>query len=164
MDGFHHRRDVRYARGQSAEVYYRDAFDYAAFGRHVLTPFRAGREIVPAVHDVASDEAILPDAIEASSDAVLLVDGVFLHRPELTALWDASLFVHAPFEISVPRGNARLTTRHAGDNNPEHPANARYVHAQQFYLEQAPSQQATWVLDNSSLAQPTLDWGAEVGP
>ncbi|MGB3763818.1 MAG: uridine kinase, partial [Ornithinimicrobium sp.] len=84
MDGFHHRREVRYRRGRSAQSYYRDAFDYEAFRRYVLTPFRAGREIVPAVHDVATDQGILPDAIEAAEDAVLLVDGVFLHRPELT--------------------------------------------------------------------------------
>lgn len=164
MDGFHHVGDVRYAQCLTSQTYYRDAFDYGAFEQHVLTPFRSGREIVPAVHDVASDESILPDAIEAAEDAVLLIDGVFLHRPELTALWDASLFVHAPFEISVPRGNGRLTTRQPGDNDPEHAANARYVQAQQFYLEQAPSQQATWVLDNSNLSQPTLNWGTEVGP
>ncbi|MGC1207176.1 MAG: uridine kinase [Ornithinimicrobium sp.] len=164
MDGFHHRREVRYAHGQMSQTYYRDAFDYAAFERHVLMPFRAGREILAAVHDVTTDQPVHPDAIEAADDAVVLVDGVFLHRPELTALWDASLFVHAPFEVSVPRGNARLARRHTGDDDPDHPANARYVEAQRFYLEQAPSQQATWVLDNSNLAQPMLDWGAEVGP
>ncbi|MGB3829986.1 MAG: uridine kinase [Ornithinimicrobium sp.] len=164
MDGFHRPRAMREADGRTSETYYRNSFDYAAFGRHVLTPFRGGREIVPAIHDVSSDQPILPDAIEASADAVLLVDGVFLHRPELTAEWDASLFVHAPFDVSVPRGNARLAARQAGDDDPGHPANARSVQAQRFYLEQAPGQQATWVLDNSDLAQPTLDWGAEVGP
>ncbi|MGB3257941.1 MAG: uridine kinase [Ornithinimicrobium sp.] len=167
MDGFHHPREVRYARGRSAESYYRDAFDYEAFRRHVLIPFRAGREVVPAVHDVATDQAILPDAIEAAEDAVLLVDGVFLHRPELTAVWDASLFVHVPFELSVPRGNARHSVQQAAESDPddpEDPVHARYVQAQRWYLEQAPAQQATWVLDNSNLSQPLLDWGAEVGP
>ncbi|MGB3762744.1 MAG: uridine kinase, partial [Ornithinimicrobium sp.] len=133
----------------------------------VLTRFRAGRVILPADHDVATDQAILPDAIEAAEDPELLVDGVFLHRPELTSVWDASLFVHTPFEISVPRGNARLSaeqTTGADRDDPDDPVHARYVQAQRWYLEQAPAQQATWVLDNSNLSQPLLDWGAEVGP
>ncbi len=164
MDDFHHPRDIRYADGRTAQTYYRQAFDYDAFHVGVLGPFRAGREITPATHDVVTDQQVRPDVIEPSRDAVLLVDGVFLHRPELTACWDASLFVDAPFEVTVPRGRARLADREAGDEDPDHPCNRRYVEAQRFYLEQAPGQQATWVMNNSSLARPTLHFGAEVGP
>ncbi|CAN5458091.1 hypothetical protein BH23ACT6_BH23ACT6_00520 [soil metagenome] len=164
MDAFHHPRAIRYARGRTPETYYRDAFDYSAFQRQVVEPFRRGGAIVPGVHDVGTDQIIQPEAIDPAEDAVLLVDGVFLHRPELTSLWDTSLFVDAPFEITVPRGNARLADRHSGDEYPEHPLNHRYVEAQRFYLEQAPTQQATWVLENSNLSRPSLVLGAEVGP
>ncbi len=157
MDGFHRPAAQRYARGRTPQTYYRDAFDYSAFSRLVLAPFRAGREITPAVHDIASDTVVHPDPVECDDDAVLLVDGVFLHRPELVALWDATLYVHVPFEVSVPRGAARRPgLRQVGDEDPEHPSHARYVGAQRFYLEQAPVQQATWVLDNTELARPQL--------
>ncbi|MGI8946812.1 MAG: uridine kinase [Ornithinimicrobium sp.] len=165
MDGFHHPTAQRYARGRTAQTYYRDAFDYPAFARLVLEPFRAGREIVAAAHDVSTGHPVSPDPVEADDDAVLLVDGVFLHRPELVARWDASLFVHVPFEVSVPRGQARFPgRRHDGDVDPEHPAHARYVGAQRFYLEQAPVQQATWVLDNTELARPQLLHGDHEEP
>ncbi len=165
MDGFHHPAAQRYARGRTAQTYYRDAFDYPTFSRRVLDPFRAGREIVPAVHDVASDRVVHPDPIECDDDAVLLVDGVFLHRPELVALWDATLYVHVPFAVSVPRGQARRPDlRQVGDDDPEHPSHARHVGAQRFYLEQAPVQQATWVLDNTELARPQLLYGDHEEP
>lgn len=166
MDGFHHPRQRRYAQGATAQTYYRDAFDYPAFTRLVLDPFRAGREIVPAAHDVSTDRPLRPDPVEVDDDAVLLVEGVFLHRPELVALWDATLFVHVPFEVSVPRGLARLpaSARRPGEEDPEHAAHTRYVGAQRFYLEQAPVQQATWVLDNSELARPQLLHGDHEEP
>lgn len=165
MDGFHHPRAHRYATGHTAHSYYRHAFDYPAFQARVLTPFRAGREFLPAVHDVASDQVIHPDPIECDDDAVLLVDGVFLHRPELVSRWDASVFVHVPFETSVPRGNARYPqSGREGQDDPDHPANARYVQAQRAYLEQAPVQQATWVLDNSDLRRPLLFYGDDEEP
>lgn len=164
MDSFHHPRAARYARGQTSQTYYRDAFDYATFADRVVEPFRRGGAIVPAAHDVVSDQLIDPAPMTPAHDAVLLIDGVFLHRPELTSLWDASVFVSAPFEITVPRGNARRADRAPGEGDPEHPRHRRYVEAQRFYLEQAPEQQATWVLENSDLSRPSLLLGAEVGP
>jgi uridine kinase len=165
MDGFHRPRARRYRDGRTAQTYYRDAFDYDAFQRSVLEPFRAGREIVPAVRDVTRDVAVHPDPVEADDDALLLVDGVFLHRPELVARWDATLFVHVPFEVSVPRGAARFPDRRvAGDEDPGHPTHARYVEAQRFYLDQAPVQQATWVLDNTDLRRPDLFHGDKDEP
>lgn len=166
MDGFHHPRERRYARGRTAQSYYRDAFDYAAFARLVLEPFRAGREFVPAAHDVSTDREIRPDPVEADDDSVLLVDGVFLHRPELVSRWDATLFVHVPLEVPGPRGMTRVPTlgRRPGEQEPEHPVHARHVDAQRLYLEQAPVQQATWVLDNSELARPHLLHGDHEEP
>ncbi len=146
MDGFVNSDLVPSAGAEPWVAEYHGRYDYGAFRRRTLLPFRSGIEICPAIYDPQSDEAVLPDAVEPSADAVLLVDGPFLHRPELNDAWDASLYVDG----SVP------------DLGSDHD-NARAA-AQRFYLEQSPSQQATWVLDNSNMAQPILMWGAEVGP
>jgi uridine kinase len=160
MDGFHHPRADRYAAGTGPEGFYHGAFDYDAFRRKVLTPFRAGREIVPAVHDVTTDQVVHPDAVEVDEDAILLVDGIFLHRPELAQAWDAGVFVRVPFGVSVPRGNARFPDRRVpGDEDPEHPANQRYVGGQRLYLARAQFHKTTWVLDNANLMQPALLYG-----
>jgi uridine kinase len=57
------------------------------------------------VHDVEREVVHDPQAQPAAGpDAVLLVDGFFLHRRERADLWDASVWVEVPIEVSVPRG------------------------------------------------------------
>lgn len=157
IDGFHRPRAARYATGRDATSYYRHAFDYPAFQAKVVEPFRAGREIVTAVHDVASDRAVFPDPVEPTGDAVLLVDGVFLQRVELAQAFDRVLLVTADLEVTVPRGNARFGLPRAQDD-PDHPDNARYVGAHRLYEYELRSagQFPTWILDNTDLDRPRL--------
>ncbi len=80
------------------------------------------------------------------------MEGIFLRRPELVTEWDASLLVLVPWEVSVPRGNARF----GGPADPDDPANARYVGGQRLYQQQARLHQPTWILDNTELGRPVL--------
>ncbi|MCD1287458.1 MULTISPECIES: uridine kinase [unclassified Brevibacterium] len=164
IDGFHHPRAVRYAAGRGPESFYRDSYDYAAFERVVVAPFRRGAVITPAVWDVDADQPVSPEVLDLPEDCVLLVDGIFLHRPELREIWDASIWVKVPFEVSVPRGNQRFP--HLGDSDPESEASHRYVGGQRLYFaEAAPWERATWVIDNTNLDAPSLspdlDWPHE---
>lgn len=156
MDGFHHPRAVRHARGSGPESFYEDSYDYDAFRASVLYPFRAGEDYVPAVHDVRTDQPVDPDPVASAPDALLLVDGVFLRRPELAGSWDATLMLFVPLAVSVPRGNARFPDRAPGWEDPAHPANARYVGGQKLYLQQARLHPPTWILDNTDLQRPAL--------
>ncbi|USQ75167.1 uridine kinase [Ornithinimicrobium cryptoxanthini] len=156
IDGFHHPRARRHARGTGPETFYQDSYDYEAFRASVLRPFRVGEDYVPAVHDVRTDHAVSPAPVTASDDALLLVDGIFLRRPELAAEWDATLLVLVPLSVSVPRGNARFEGRPEGADDPAHEANARYVGGQQLYLQQARLHPPTWILDNTDLQRPAL--------
>jgi len=157
IDGFHRTRAARYARGRDAASYYRDAYDHPAFMAKVVEPFRAGREIVPAVLDVASDQRVYPDPIEPAEDTVLLVDGVFLENVPVPMGWDRILLVTAPPEVTVPRGNARFL-RPPEEDDPDHPANARYVGAQRMYDYDLRLRGSfpTWILDNTDLDRPRL--------
>lgn len=155
IDGFHRPRTERYHNGTGPESFYRDSYDYAAFAAAVLDPFRSGRPITPAVNDVDRDVRIDVPAVAVADDTVLLVDGIFLHRPELRDAWDATVFVDVPFEVSVPRGNARFAGNH--DPDPEGVDNHRYVGGQRLYFAEAdPRSCATWVLDNTDLDRPRL--------
>jgi uridine kinase len=155
IDGFHRSRQDRYRNGTGPESFYRDSYDYDAFLDVVIDPFRAGAPVTTAVHDVEADLAVAPAPVPIRPDTVLLVDGIFLHRPELLDLWDATVFVDVPFEVSVPRGNARFPGDH--DPDPEAPTNRRYVSGQRLYLDEArPRQRATWLFDNTDLDRPTL--------
>ena len=156
--GFHRVRAHRYARGRTAEAFYRDSYDHAAIRHRLVEPFRAGEPWVRAVHDVEAEAPV--DAVPepaAGPEAVLLVDGIFLHRPELADLWDAGVWVQVPFEVSVPRGNARFGAVGAEAADPASAVNARYVGGQRLYLAEVdPARRATWVLDNTDLAAPVL--------
>ena len=155
IDGFHRPRAQRIARGRGPETFYEDSYDYDAFRRAVVEPFRRGEPVTPAVNDVEADEPVWPTPVAVGPDTVLLVDGIFLQRPELADVWDAAVWVEVPFTVSVPRGNARFGDGH--DPDPEAESNRRYVEGQRLYLAAAdPRARATWVLDNTDLERPVL--------
>src|SRR5699024_6651811 len=93
--------------------------------------------------------------VAASQDALLLVDGIFLRRPELAGAWDATLMVLVPLAVLVPRGNARFPDPQ-GHDDPADPGHARYDGSQRLYLQQARVHPPTWILDNAELARPAL--------
>lgn len=155
IDGFHHPRAVRYARGRGPDSFFHDSYDYGAFVRSVVTPFRDGAPIVPAAWDVEADVPAAPARLVPPPRCVLLVEGIFLHRPELRTHWDASVWLEVPFEISVPRGNVRLPGRY--DSNPEADVNHRYVGGQRLYLAECkPWGRANWIIDNEDLQHSRL--------
>lgn len=161
VDGFHHPHAVRHARGSTGETFYADSYDYEALRNKVLRPFRAGAEIVPAVHDVDTDRPVHPNPVELPEDALLLVEGIFLRRPELFQEWDATCLVTAPLRVTLARDNARLSERGAAgdgdiDPDPGHPANARYVEGQRLYRLQSRTWAPTWIVDNTDLSRPEL--------
>jgi uridine kinase len=86
---------------------------------------------------------------------VLIVDGIFLHRPELRSYWDLSIFLKVAFEVSLPRGAQRGPTLDSPD--PDAPLNQRYVRGQQRYLDEcAPEQAADIVIDYNDLREPKI--------
>src|SRR5690242_12462799 len=94
LEGFHRPRAERYARGRrSVEGYYRDSFDYATFRRVLIDPFRDGAQtggttgFQLSAFDVVRDAPVEAQWVTAPRDAVLIIDGLFLHRAELRDLW-----------------------------------------------------------------------------
>lgn len=155
-DGFHHPRAVRHRRGRaSAEGFWLDSYDYAALAENVLDPFgpNGSGRFRPAVHDVATDEILDLPWQTAPASAVLIVDGLFLHRDELTGVWDFSIFLDAPFEVTV----ARMAERDGSHPDPGHASLARYVEGQRRYFAAcSPWSRADVVVDNTDLTRPSI--------
>jgi uridine kinase len=156
VDDFHNPTAIRYGRGRSSpEGFWLDAFDYERLTAYVLDPLGPGgsRHYRPAAHDLARDVAIDSAYRTAPAGAVLVIDGLFLHRDELAAVWDFSIFLDVPPEVAVRRMAARDGT------NPD-PADAtarRYVDAQRLYFAACtPQQRASVVIDNARLDAPHL--------
>jgi uridine kinase len=158
VDDFHNPRKVRYRRGRaSPEGFYLDSYDYACLKRILLDPLgpHGSRTYCSAIFDHLADAALPIRMLVADPGSVLVFDGIFLHRPELRDVWDLSIFLDAPFDVTIPRGAGRG----AGWGSPDvhAPSNQRYVEGQVLYLrESKPQTLANFVIDYSDLADPVV--------
>lgn len=156
VDGFHNPRRIRYRLGRnSPEGYFRDSYDYAALVAELLDPLGPGgmRRYRRSVFDYRTDSDTLTPFETADENAILLFDGIFLHRPELRSHWDLSVYLDAPFTITIPRGAAR----DGSSPDVEAPENRRYVEGQELYLRTCePKLAATIVIDNGDLSAPEI--------
>jgi len=158
IDDFHRPRSERYARGRtSPEGFYRDSYDYATFRRVLIDPFRDGRQTAAttgfqlAAFDLARDTAVESAWVTAPRDAVLIVDGIFLHRPELRGLWDWSVWLDVPVDVTF----LRMAERDGTDPDFLAASNARYRDGQELYLRDArPRAAASAIVDNTDLEHP----------
>jgi uridine kinase len=144
VDGFHHPQSVRYRRGRSSpEGFYRDSYDYATLRRVLLDPLGPGGtgRFRRAVFDV--DAAVDAPEERAMPGSILVLDGIFLHRPELRSHWDYSVFLRVEWAR-----NHRVRQR------PE-PGHHRYQEGQNIYFRECePWTHAGIVIDNDDLDAP----------
>ncbi len=131
VDDFHHPRVHRHALGRTPESVWSRHFDYPALRRCLLDPWLAGAgaDYRRRWHDEARDELLDAPAEPVPAGGVLVVDGVFLQRPELEQAWDLVVFLDAPPEVTV----ARLAARDGSPADPDHPDQRRYLGAQRLY-------------------------------
>jgi uridine kinase len=159
-------RAQRYRRGEfSAEANYHDAFDYDALRRVLLDPLGPGgdRRYQQAVYDLETDTGVSQPAATASRDAVLLLGGVFLLRPELIAQWDLSIFVSVAFEQVLDRARVRDLARLGSADEVERRFRTRYIPAQKLYFAAArPADHADIIVHNDDARRPT--WEIRVIP
>jgi uridine kinase len=156
VDGFHHARAVRYLKGRSSPLgFFEDSYDYVTLEAVLLGPLGpggSGRYRV-AAFDHRTDSVVEAPVEIAGPEDILVFDGIFLHRPELRAHWDYSVFLDVRFAVSV----SRMAERDAGSPDPEAPSNRRYVGGQEIYLARCqPRRWASVVINNDDLDSPYI--------
>lgn len=155
VDNFHHPRGHRHAAGRTAQSVWSRSYDYRAMRRELLDPWRRGpgADYTPVWHDVDTDEYVEPLVDTVPERGVLVVDGIFLQRPEIVDAWDLTVYLDVPPQVTVPRMAAR-------DGTPadvDHPDQVRYLQAQEHYRETCdPLGLADVVVDNSDWASPRM--------
>src|SRR5262245_22573657 len=160
VDSFHNPRAIRYRRGRdSPDGFFLDSYDYALLRQLLLDPLSrggSGRYRAAAFDYILDLPTRTPERI-AAPNAVLIFDGIFLHRPELMEYWDYSIFLRVDFDTSIPRC-ARARPELSPDPRAE--SNRRYVDGQRIYLRTCePEKLATIVIDNEDLDAPSVvDW------
>src|ERR1700722_8214719 len=157
-ESFHLPRAQRYRRGEfSPEANYHDSFDYGTLRRVLLDPLGpdGDRRYQHAVYDIDTDTALSPPVTTAPADAVLLLDGVFLLRPELIDRWDLTVFVSAPFEHTLDRARTRDLARLGSTAEVERRFRTRYIPAQKLYFAAArPTDHADIIVHNDEPRRP----------
>lgn len=151
LDGFHRPAADR------AALPYEDSFDHRAMAAGLLEPFRAGAaEVCQRIFDHRADR---PDRhhVDVPDRAVLVVDGVFLLRPELAPFWDIAVYLHVPDHVTVRRALVRDLHLYGTPATLEGRYATRYLPAQARYRRSIdPVARAHLVIDNSHPDHPTV--------
>lgn len=93
----------------TAASYYETAFDYSLFRRWVLEPLLAGGDRVCRLRywDSYTDAPYDDAPVTVDEDAVVLVEGSFLLRPEFDNCWDVTAWLDIDWEQMTERAVAR---------------------------------------------------------
>ncbi len=160
IDDFHLPRCIRYQQGNlSPKGFYEDSYDYPALINNVLQPLGpyGNRQYRAATFDLQADKPKPAPLKTAPTDAILLMDGIFLLRPELLSYWDLTIHLVVDIATSASRGIARdadqigdialTTTRYQ----------QRYIPGQILYhLIANPLDKADILIDNNDLEAPEI--------
>ena len=160
IDDFLVPRAQRYHRGEySAEGCYFDAHDHHALTRVLLAPLGPGgdRRFQNAIYDRTADSTVSPPPTTAPAAAVLVLDGVFLLRPELIDRWDLRIVVSTAPDRTVDRAVIRerdVSSRAAVERR----WRERYLPAQRLYVATArPADHADIIVHNDEPQQPSWE-------
>lgn len=160
VDGFHNPALIRYRRGRSSpEGYYHDSFNYIALSESLLDPLGPGgsRQFRSSVFDSHTDSAVRALVRVAEVNAILLFDGVFLHRSELMEYWDFTIFVEVDFETTLARAEQRDRVQLGSVEAVRKLYEQRYIPGQRlYYAEARPKERADVVIDNNDLRNPVI--------
>lgn len=159
LDDYLNPQNRRYAQGRySPKGYFEDSYDYQRFTDEVLEPL--GRDgsgrYRTAAYDRGTECAVCPPWKVAPNDAVVIIDGMFMHRPEFCTdakhrAWQLSVWLEAPMEVTL----TRLAERDGTSPDPQDERNQRYLQGQQLYVDTCdPAGKADLVVVNAAPHQP----------
>jgi uridine kinase len=168
IDDFHRSLAERRARQElpAWQRYFLDSFDYPAI-RAALLPLGPGgdRRYRRVWFDSYRNVPLYEPRRVAPSDAVVLIDGVYLFRPELDDLWDVRLFVAIDPDDSLRRGPPRDQAWVGSVAAAAERYQTTYIPAEDHYITTfRPEERADVVIDNRDPATPRLTFRQPTKP
>jgi uridine kinase len=156
VDDFLNPRAVRHRLGRdSPDGFFRDSVDLHALDRLVLRPLGASGDgrFRRRAFDHPADKPVDAPVEFAPPEAVVIVEGLFLHRDELAGRWDWSVFLDVPFTVTAKR----MSQRDGTHPDPSHPSMRRYVEGRRrYFAECSPWSRATHMIEHADPARPNL--------
>lgn len=142
----------------SGEGYYRNAQDQDAVVDLLLRPAgpRGSGKVVLCSIDPLTQRDHTDLVVDATDNAVLVVDGVFALRAAYLPFWGLSVWLDVNEEESLARGVGRDRARE-GDDAAVRLHRDRYAASERYYIAEVdPMERADVVVDNTVLAAPRV--------
>ena len=164
IDDFHNPKSYRYQRGeQSPEAYYYDSINYNRFANEALHPIKHTEKYPVRIKSKLLDLAIDQEDhqfVDVFGNSIVLVEGVFLFRPEIVQFLDLKIFIECSFDITLER----MKQRDVEDKNNLKALNdyakrtqKKYTPGQKLYFKDvSPQSIADIVVDNNDFNSPKI--------
>ena len=161
VDNFHNPKEERYKKGKdSPDGFYLDSYNYSRFKNNLLEPFKKGQgNYLEGIYDVSSESQIPFTLKPVPENAILVVEGIFLQRPELISYWDLKIYLDVDFEVSLARNikRAKDLAKIGTIEDIKRRYKARYMPGQKLYFQDAkPSITADIVINNNDFKTPYI--------
>jgi phosphoglycolate phosphatase-like HAD superfamily hydrolase/uridine kinase len=157
LDDFHNPRQVRYSGENQAENYYQRSFNIRTIMESLLIPIHNKGEytVELTLLDLSTDEYSRSKKYHFQQDTIVLFEGVFLFRGELSRYIDYKIFIDIPFQESKQRAGIRDIPVYGEEILQRY--DGKYLPAQVRYLKEYPPQDtADMVINNTNWEYPYI--------
>ena len=154
LDDFHNPKAFRYAGENQADNYFNRSFDIETIIQKLLIPLRENKSfsVTLKLLDLQTDKYTNTKEYSFNPQTIVLFEGVFLFRKELTPYIDYKIFLDISPELSKKRAKKRdpeaLLSKY----------DAKYLPAQRKYLRDYPPRQtADMIINNTDWEYPVIE-------
>lgn len=158
LDDFHRSRAERCREDLSEPVqFYERTFDFDRLKNEVLTPIKDEGSLETSLIclDLLRDTWTVERHYSVNSNTVVLLEGVFLFRPDIAHFLDLTIFLQVDEGTVIDRARKRDIPLHGEEIMQKY--QSKYLPAQRVYLEKYPPEQnADVIIDNNDWANPKV--------
>lgn len=159
LDNFHNPKKIRYSGENQADNYYNKSFDIKTIVEKLLIPIHQKGSFSKRLTllDLHTDKYEIKKEFSFDQNTIVLFEGVFLFRKELSPYIDYKIFIEVPFEESKNRARVRDVPIYGEAVLRKY--DDKYLPAQKKYLDECPpSKVADMIIDNSRWEYPTIKY------
>lgn len=162
VDDFLNNRKTRYQKWiESPQWFYYDTYNYQDFLKYVLVPFQKWEwNYCKKIFDIDTNSELEIEMKEVRKSQIVLIEWIFLFRPELISFFDYKIFLNVNFDTTLERMFKRDTDleRLWWKKEVIKRFNIRYMPWQQLYLNDAkPEEKSDIVIDNNDYNNPFFE-------
>lgn len=159
LDDFHNPKEIRYSGDNQAENYYNKSFDIKTIINKLLIPIHRKSEfnIELDTLNLQTDKYETKKSYAFDKDTIVIFEGVFLFRKELSPFIDYKIFIEIPLKESKNRAIARDVPLYGEEVMKKY--DEKYLPAQIKYIKEfPPSEIADMIIENTNWEKPVINY------